>query len=481
MVELARLGVLEAAAALRSRQISAVELLSACEAAIAQRNGGEPTFEGSPDAVNAWVRRYPEIAAEQARAADQRLARGRDAAPLLCGIPIALKDLYAVAGLPLTASSRVLEGNVASADCTAWARLAARGMVLVGHTHTHEFAAGGTTDQVGNPHAPARSAGGSSGGSAAALAAAMVPAALGTDTAGSLRIPAAICGISSLKPTHGRVPIDGIEPLAASLDHAGPMARSLADCAALLAGLADDGAQGTPLMPPPAPLGALPSGSSGGPRPLAGLRVALSGRVDAVELDADVGEGLELARAACERLGAQIVELQPAEGPAMADLTTILFAESAAHHARYAGRASLYRTSIREFVELAAGFDSAKEYIEAQAARARATAAWEAWFAAHRIDALLEPTVPLTAQLRGSGYDSGNLGGQADPLIAFTATWNMTGFPVAALPAGLGARSGLPVGVSLIAPRGREAQLLALAIDLQERELRPLEVPAAPC
>jgi Asp-tRNA(Asn)/Glu-tRNA(Gln) amidotransferase A subunit family amidase len=209
--------------------------------------------------------------------------------------------------------------------------------------------------------------------------------------------------------------------------------------------------------------------------------VALSGRVDAVELDADVGEGLELARAACERLGAQIVELEPAEGPAMADLSTILFAESAAHHARYAGRASLYRTSIREFVELAAGFDSAKEYIEAQAARAQATAAWEAWFAAHRIDALLEPTVPLTAQLRGSGYDSGNLGGQADPLIAFTATWNMTGFPVAALPAALGARSGLPVGVSLIAPRGREAQLLALAIDLQEHELRPLAVPAAPC
>ena len=165
----------------------------------------------------------------------------------------------------------------------------------------------------------------------------------------------------------------------------------------------------------------------------------------------------------------------------MSDFSTILFAEVAAHHARYASRSELYRTSIREFVELAAGFGDASRYIEAQAARARATIAWEAWFEAHRIDALLEPTVPLTARPRGTGYDSGKLGGQADPLIAFTATWNMTGFPVAALPAGLGTRSGLPVGVSLIAPRGREAQLLALAIDLQEHELRPLPVPPAPC
>ena len=137
----------------------------------------------------------------------------------------------------------MLEGNVAVADCRRGRGWRQDGMVLVGHTHTHEFAAGGTTDQVGNPHALERSAGGSSGGSAAALAAAMVPAALGSDTAGSLRIPAAMCGISSLKPTHGRVPIDGIEPLAASLDHAGPMARSLADCGALLDGSPRGGAQ----------------------------------------------------------------------------------------------------------------------------------------------------------------------------------------------------------------------------------------------
>ena len=474
MLEPARLGVLEAAAALRSRELSAVELLESCMARIASANGGEPTFDGAPGAINAWVRLYPELSAAHARAADERLARDRDGAPLLCGIPIGVKDLYAVGGLPLTASSRVLDGRIAQDDSVAWSRLAGAGMVLVGHTHTHEFAAGGTTDQVGNPHSLEHSAGGSSGGSAAALAAAMVPAALGTDTAGSLRIPAAMCGVSSLKPTHGRVPIDGIEPLAASLDHAGPMARSLADCAALLEALATGGAQTTPLMAPPAPLVPLPTAARAGATPLAGVRIALTQRAAAAAPDEDVAAGLEQARQACERLGAQTVELQAPDSARMEQLSLILFAEVAAHHSRYAARAEHYRTSIRELVELAVGHADATAYIGAQAARERATAAWESWFAEHRIDALLEPTVPIVAQPRSEGYDSGRLGGEADPLIALTFTWNLTGFPVAALPTGLGGRSGLPVGGSLIAPRGREAELLAIGIDLQQRALEPL-------
>jgi aspartyl-tRNA(Asn)/glutamyl-tRNA(Gln) amidotransferase subunit A len=146
----ADLGVLEAAALLRTRSLSAVELLDACQARIAARNGGEPTFDGAPDAINAWVRLYPEIALELARAADERLAADPEGASPLCGIPLALKDLFAVRGLPVTASSRVLDGNVADTDSAAWRRLRERGMVLLGHTHTHELAAGRTTDQVGN-------------------------------------------------------------------------------------------------------------------------------------------------------------------------------------------------------------------------------------------------------------------------------------------------------------------------------------------
>ena len=201
----------------------------------------------------------------------------------------------------------MLEGNVAAEDSVVWARLRAAGMVLVGHTHTHEFAFGGTTDQVGNPWDLARSAGGSSGGSAAALAARMVPAATGTDTAGSVRIPAAMSGISAIKPTHGRVPIGGIVPLAVTLDHAGPMARSLADCSALLQAMADGGAEPSPLMPPPAPLGPLPLGPSPGPRPLAGPddRGHCPGR-RGFDLDPDVADGVEDAARACERLGARV-------------------------------------------------------------------------------------------------------------------------------------------------------------------------------
>ncbi|HLW94390.1 MAG TPA: amidase [Solirubrobacteraceae bacterium] len=464
-------GLLEAAALLRSRQISAVELLAQTNAAIEAKNGGPPSFDGSPQAVNAWVALYPELAERQARAADERFARDGEAVPLVCGIPLGLKDLYAVKGLPLTASSRVLDGNTADADCEVWQRLDRQGMVLVGHTHTHEFAAGGTTDQVGNPHDLTRSPGGSSGGSGAALAAGMVPAALGTDTAGSLRIPAALCGISTIKATHGRVPIDGVIPLAASLDHAGPMARSVADCAALLEAMALGGGQRTPLMPPPQPVAALPTRPRAAPRPLAGVRVALTDRPARAQIEPDVADGYELARAALERLGAETVELAAPAVGAWAEFTVILLSEAAAYHARHAERAHLYRTSIREFIEAGASFSDSTVYIEAQRTRAATSAAWEDWFAENAIDAVLEPTVPLTAQTRGEGYDSGRLGGEVDPLIALTATWNMTGFPVVALPAGAGARSGLPVGVSLIAPRGREAGLVQVAIDLQEHEL----------
>ena len=471
----ADLGLLEAAAALRDREISARELLAACRRRIAERNGGEPTFDGSPHAVNAFARLYDDVADAAAIAADERRARGDG--PPLCGVPIALKDLFAVAGLPLTASSRVLDGHVAEDSAVAWERLRDDGMVLVGHTHTHEFAAGGTTDQVGNPWDLTRSAGGSSGGSGAALAAGMVPACLGTDTAGSLRIPAALTGVSAVKPTRGRVPMRGIVPLAVTLDHAGPMARSLADCSALLAVLARGGAETTPLMPPPAPLDDLPTAARPGPRPLAGVTVALTQRPAAVGVEPDVADALERARAACAELGAHVVELTSPGELGVEDSSAIMFSEVAEYHARHAAAADRYRTSIREFVELSGTFTDAAAYVRAQRRRAAVTAEWERWFEDHRVDVVLEPTTKCTAPPRGDGYASGRLGGEGDPLIELTAHWNLTGFPVAALPAAVGARSGLPVGVSLIAPRGAEAEVLQIGIDLQEHALPPLRVP----
>ncbi len=496
----ADLGLLEAAALLRSRALSAVELLEACQARIAARNGGEPTFDGAPDAVNAWARLYPALAREQAADADARLARaaagagpagagaqlGADAqlgagaqlgavdpaVPLVCGIPLALKDLFAVAGLGLTASSRVLEGNVADGDSAVWRRLRGHGMVLAGHTHTHEFAAGGTTDQVGSPWARDRTAGGSSGGSAAALAAWMVPAAIGTDTAGSLRIPAALAAVSSIKPTYGRVPAEGCIPLSPSLDHPGPMARTVADASALLGALAlEPGAR------PDGVVASLPLGPRSGARPLAGLRVAVTDRPERISVEPDVMDGLDAARRALERLGAEVVSVAAAPDVTPDDAVTILFHEVWPYHSALADRADRYRPSIREFVDLAHEVHDPVRYADAQTRRAQVTSAWRDWFGAHSVDVLLEPTVPLTAPLRGHGYDSGNLGGQGDPLIEFTATWNFTGYPVVALPAGLGARSGLPVGVSLVGLPDTEPLLAQVGIDLQAQEL---PVPVAP-
>jgi aspartyl-tRNA(Asn)/glutamyl-tRNA(Gln) amidotransferase subunit A len=472
--------VLAAAAMLRDRSLSAVELLAACRRRIAECNGGEPTFDGDPDAVNAFVRLYPELADRQARAADERLARDGGHAPVLCGIPLALKDLFAVEGLPLTASSRVLANHIASRSAVAWERLRNDGMVLIGHTHTHEFGAGGTTDQVGNPWDLRRSAGGSSGGSGAAVAARMVPAAVGTDTAGSLRIPASLCGISSIKPTHGRIPLCGVVPLAPTLDHAGPLAGSLADCGALLAALARGGAHTTPLMPPPAPLGDLPLSPRRSARPLEGVTVALTERPAAAGLEPDVAEGLEHARRACEELGARVVELAAPGDLSADDTSVILFSEVAAYHARHVGAEERYRTSIREFVELSRGYTAVDAYLRAQRERSRVTVAWEEWFSEHHIDVVLEPTTKCTAPTRGVGYDSGRLGGAGDPLIELTATWDVTGFPVAALPVGIGDRSGMPVGVSLIAPRGAEARVLQIGIDLQAHALLPPDRPPVP-
>ena len=153
---------------------------------------------------------------------------------------------------------------------------------------------------------------------------------------------------------------------------------------------------------------------------------------------------------------------------------TILFHEVWPYHAAHVERRDRYRPSIREFVDLAEEVHDPAAYEAAQARRAEMTARWRSWFADHDVDLLLEPTVPITAFARGHGYDSGNLGGEGDPLIVLTSTWNFTGFPVVALPAGLGARSGLPVGVSLIGPPDAEPLLVQAAIDLQEHELPPL-------
>jgi aspartyl-tRNA(Asn)/glutamyl-tRNA(Gln) amidotransferase subunit A len=437
MQDAADLGVVEAAALLADRALSSRELTEACLARIGERDGVH-SHDGDPASINAWVRVYDDDALAAADRADARLAAGD--APVLCGIPIALKDLYAVAGKPLTASSSLLH-EVPDRDCDAWSRLATQGMVLLGHVHTHEFAAGGTTDQVGNPWDLSRSAGGSSGGSAAALAARTTPAATGTDTAGSLRIPSAMCGTCAVKPTRGLASIRGIVPLAATFDHAGPMARAVADLDPLLAALSG-------IRPRPER------------RPL--RRVAVSPRVGLVDLDPDVAEGFERALAS---LPVVDVAPPPVELDLGSDFIDLVCAEMLAWHRRFDGQRDRYRPSIRGFLEHAERRAlTAEEYADAQRQRDEDAWRWADWFDEQRIDALVEPTVPIVAHERGDGYDEA-FTDYAE--ISLTHYWNWVGLPVVALPSGTGSRSGLPTSVSLIGAAGTDFHLVAAGASLQ--------------
>jgi aspartyl-tRNA(Asn)/glutamyl-tRNA(Gln) amidotransferase subunit A len=473
VTELCEHGVLDAAAELRARRVSSVELVQALQAQIEAVNGGAPSEYGSGEVINAWVRLYPELAVQQARAADRRLAAEGDDAPLLCGVPVGLKDLYAVKGLPLTASSRVLEGNVARSDCTAWARMRAAGMVLVGHLHTHEFACGGTCDQVGNPWGTELTASGSSGGSGAAVAARMVPVATGTDTAGSIRAPAAICGVSGIKPTTGRIPLDGVIPLGTSFDTLGPLARSVADCSAVLAVMAGGGAATVAHAVPAGELGELPLGARASLRPLAGCTVAITDRFAGLQLDADVQAGYARALEAVRVLGARVVELSAPVRAFTLDSPefALVLVEMWAYHERwFAEREQLYRPQLRATLRAAREVMTASDYARIQQGRAVAAAAWEAWFDEHRVDVILEPAARVVAYARGDGYDYTDY----NPLADLTLGWNVTGHPGVALPCGLGPSSGLPTGIQLIPRRGREADAIQIGIDLQQHELPPL-------
>ena len=332
--------------------------------------------------------------------------------------------------------------EVPERDCDAWARLSAEGMVLLGHLHTHEFACGGTTDQVGNPWALERSAGGSSGGSAAALASRQVSAATGTDTAGSLRIPSAECGTSTIKPTRGLVSLRGIVPLSPTFDHAGPMARTVRDCEPLLAALAG--------VDPPRERGVL-------------RRYAISPRI--AELDPDVADGFERA---LEALPGERVEppAPAARLDVLGEFFDLVLTEMLPYHRRFAHRWDEYRFSNRARLEHAEQRAmTAEEYIGSQNGRAEDTAAWLDWFAEHRIDAVVEPTIPIVAPLRGRGYEEPF--GDLDDL-SLTHYWDWTGFPVVSLPTGVGSRSGLPTSVSLIGRPGADWDLLSWGAALQD-------------
>jgi aspartyl-tRNA(Asn)/glutamyl-tRNA(Gln) amidotransferase subunit A len=466
--------VLEAAALLQSGLLSSAELTAACQGRIAARNGAV-SFDGSPDAINAWVRLYPQVAGQLSAASDARLAaarRGTASAPWLTGVPVALKDLYAVKGLGLTASSRVLAGNVAAGDSAVWRRLAANGMVLLGHTHTDEFAFLAVTPQSGNPWQLGRITGGSSGGSAAALAARMVTSATGSDTLGSLRIPAAFCGVSSIKPTFGLVSAAGVIPLAWSLDHCGPMARSVADCSLLLSAMAgrdpDDPATNVGATPP----ASYPLAARTGARPLQGVRIGIPRSLDGAA-DAGPGQIYERTQQELASLGAQLVAVDEPPNPFTASTDPLAFYTDAAdyHQPWFPSRAGDYRPPAAQMLTLIRELNlSALGYLDLHRRRAAFQADYRAFLATAQLDAVALPVCLADPPLRSPDANPSILSPATNPENSklLTYAYSYLGFPAVTVPGGASAASGLPVGIQLVGGPFSEANLIQIAIDLQQ-------------
>ncbi|TMS00537.1 amidase [Nonomuraea basaltis] len=436
------------AADLRERRATSAELAERALDAIAALD----------PVLNAFVTVDAVGALAAARRADEELAGGTDRGPLH-GVPVAVKDLIMVAGLPVTMGSRHFAGHVPDADAECVARLRRAGAVIVGTTTTHEFAYGPTGDRSAagparNPWDPARMTGGSSAGSAAAVAAGLVPLALGTDTGGSVRIPAALCGVAGFKPAYGAIPADGVFPLSRTFDHVGVLAGDAHDC--LLAYRCLAGPNGQKEIGPahPARLGspadlARPAGPEGtGP-----VRVAWLDPAGLFAGDPRVVEAVRAASGALEE-----VRLPEDVGAALRETyTAVQRCEAAAVHAdRLAEAPELFDPEVLERLRAAAEVPGWR-YVRAMDARAGLAEAVGALFGDH--DVLALPTVPITAQPLGrreTEIDGAPVAVLA-ALLALTSPWNVLGLPALTVPAGT--VNGLPVGLQLVCRPGRELLL----------------------
>jgi aspartyl-tRNA(Asn)/glutamyl-tRNA(Gln) amidotransferase subunit A len=355
------------------------------------------------------------------------------------GIPLAVKDLFDTAGLTTTYGSAIFADHVPAETAEAVRRLEAAGYANVGKTNLHEFAYGTTSENphfgtVPNPIAPGRVAGGSSGGSAAALAAGLADAALGTDTGGSIRIPAACCGVVGFKATHGLVPLDGCFPLAPSLDHGGPMARSVEDCTAMTAAL----------VPGFEPLR------------LESLEEVAAGIAWTEQADPLVGARVEEA-------AARLPRLRRAGFPTADDTRAVFMREVAdVHRELYAEHGDLYGENVASKLERCLAVTDS-EYESAVAARAVYRDRFEE--AMDGLDLLVTPTLPVVAP--AVGQDERELRGR---LTLFTWPFNVLGAPALAIPCGP-AEDGLPASIQLVGRPGADALVLA-AGKLLERALK---------
>jgi aspartyl-tRNA(Asn)/glutamyl-tRNA(Gln) amidotransferase subunit A len=482
--DLTALSLREAGAGIAARAVSSRELVDAALARI-----------GATDAkVGAFLAVTAERARAAAAAADARAAKGERRSEI-DGVPVAVKDLFATRGVATTAGSRILEGFLPPYDATVVERLEAAGAVLVGKLNMDEFAMGSSNEnsafkRCANPWDLARTPGGSSGGSAAAVAARQVPASLGTDTGGSIRLPASFCGVVGVKPTYGRVSRYGVVAFASSLDQPGPLARTVEDAALLLGKVA--GHDPRDLTSSTRPVDDYLADLEGG---AAGLRVGVPREWFQGGVDPGVERSVRAALATYEKLGAKLVEISlPHTRYGIAAYYLIAPAEASSNLARYDGVRFGLRAEARGLKDLYAetreqGFGAEPKrrimlgtyalssgyydayYLRAQKVRTLIRRDFDAAF--ERCDVVAGPVAPSVAFRLGERTE--------DPLRmyladVFTITCNLAALPGLSVPCGLESESGLPVGLQLLGRPFDEATLLRAARAL-EREVGHLPPP----
>ncbi|MEX0801032.1 MAG: amidase [Dehalococcoidia bacterium] len=446
--DLNRLTLTEAAELIGKRKLSPVELTEACLRRI-----------GSLDArLHAFITVTREEALAGAQQAAGAIAGGNYKGPLH-GIPFALKDLFDTAGVRTTAGSRIQADRVPAEDATVTARLKAAGVVTLGKLNMHEFAFGatGVNPHYGaaqNPWDTSRVTGGSSSGSGVAVAAGMTLGALGTDTGGSIRIPAALCGITGLKPTFGRVSRRGVFPLSWALDHVGPMARTAADAAVILQAIA-----GHDPLDPSSSEEPVPQYHRDleDPRNLKRVRVGVPANYFFDNIDPEIMDAMRAVGAVFEGLKAELVEVAlPLIQEAGAAVSAIMLPEALAIHRRWLSeRPEDYGDDVRGRLEMGLAFP-AVSYVEAQRFRSLMVQQWRD-HVFDRVDLLLTPTVAIPAPSLGDGDLQATVS-----LIRFTNPFNLLGVPAVSVPCGFTA-NGLPIGLQIAGRWWEEGTVLRAA------------------
>jgi aspartyl-tRNA(Asn)/glutamyl-tRNA(Gln) amidotransferase subunit A len=442
----------ELAPLLEGREISPVEL---AQEALQRIEQYDPQ-------LNSYITVLSEAAVEAARGAEREILDGEYRGPLH-GIPLSIKDLFATKGVRTTAGSRVLENWIPDHDATAVERWVEAGAIILGKTNTHEFAYGVTTDNpffgpTRNPWDPEKVPGGSSGGSGAAVAASLCTASLGSDTGGSIRIPSAVCGVVGIKPTYGRVSRNGAIPLAWSIDHVGPLAKSVEDAAILLQALAG---------PDPRDMA-----SAGEPVPdyrqeltgeVRGLRVGLPEQYFFEHVDPEILAAVRAAIRLLEGLGAEMISVSLSHLDLCSAMEAhITLAEATSYHERHMRtRVEDYGEGVR--IDLEAGrYLLATDYVKSQRARTLLKQVFAEAF--EKVDVIVSPTLPAFPPVIGEVYvQSGDIREHVvDAFLRFNIPYNLTGLPAISVPCGFGS-NGLPIGLQIAGRAFDEQTVLRLA------------------